>query len=219
MGTCPRPGGTSYLAETLESLRRSGWPPRLRIHVVDSGARTRNENGLWCLEVGFMEAGPEGWVLFLEDDLEVCDHFLARVNRWLDVHARPATDPPALYSFYCPYGRSARAPSGCWDYPLSWFNGCQAFALRSTHISGALLDMRPRLAGWDGPGGFDRLLSAWLSSTGGSLYASNPSFVQHVGVVTAMGYPHGHCSPTFPGVGVDREPPPGTMLYRPSGNV
>lgn len=197
MGTCPRPGGASYLAGTLASLRRSGWPPDLPVWIIDGAGRTRNENGLRCLEVGVAEAGADGWVLFLEDDLEVCDGFLWRVDQWLDLHARPATAPLALYSFYCPYGRSIQAASGCWDYPLTWFNGCQALALRAAHARDAILDIRPRLAGWDGPGGFDRLLSAWLQTSGGSLYASNPSLVQHVGAVTAMGYPHFHCSPTF----------------------
>ena len=220
LGTVDRSPGPNYLGATLQSLRRS--VAHLDVQVVDGGSPdptgfakrehvwcngvtfhpslrrlTRNENGVRCLEVG-VASGAE-WILFLEDDLEVCADLLGSVDRWVDDQVRPA-GVPTLYSVYCPFGRAvAEAVGGQWTYPLQIFNGCQAFALRSSDASGALDYLRRALPGWGSPGGFDRLLSAWLLACGGHLIASVPSFVQHVGYRTAMGYPHWHQSPTWPG--------------------
>lgn len=223
LNTLDRSPGPNYLGATLEGLRRS--IAHLEIQVVDGGSPdvvayaraarlwsngvtlhpapaghtplTRNDAGMRCLEIA-VRCGSE-WVLFLEDDLAVCDDLLGSVDRW--VADRPVAPGPTVYSFYCPFGRAFQEGiAGAWDYPVSWFNGCQAFALRSDLISGALADMRARLPMWGSPGGFDRLISAWLMASGGQLIASVPSFVQHVGYQTAMGYPHWHQSPTFPGV-------------------
>ena len=195
MGTCARPGA-SYIEPTLANLRRSGWPGAQRILVIDSMERTRNQTGVACLEAG-LATGAE-WILFLEDDIQVCADFLGSVDRWIDQRPQPAA--PTLYTFYCPFGRASyEGMDGAWDYPLHLFNGCQAFALRSEDASGALEYLWRLLPTWGSPGGFDRLLSAWLLACGGQILASVPSFVQHVGYQTAMGYPHWHQSPTWPG--------------------
>jgi len=219
IGTVDRTPGPNYLGATLQSLRRS--VAHLDVQVVDGGSPdptgfakrehvwcngvtfhpslrrlTRNENGVRCLEVALARAAD--YVLFLEDDLEVCHDLLASVDRWIE--GRPAAQGPVLYSVYCPFGRASQeGQEGAWRYPRHLFNGCQAFALRSVDASGALDYLRKALPGWGSPGGFDRLLSAWLRHCDGQILASVPSFVQHVGYQTAMGYPHWHQSPTWPG--------------------
>jgi len=219
LNTLDRSPGPNYLGQTLTGLRRS--IEHLDVQVVDGGSPdpadfarreriwhngvtfhpslrrlTRNEAGIRCLEVALARGAD--YVVFLEDDIQVCDDFLGSVDRWLTHRPEPAA--PTLYSFYCPFGRPFHeGVDGAWNYPLAWFNGCQAIALRSADVSGALECLRRLLPTWGSPGGFDRLLSAWLMACGGQILASVPSFVQHVGYQTAMGYPHWHQSPTWLG--------------------
>lgn len=195
MSTAPRPGGTEYLSETLRSLGVSG-VPREDVQVIPTGVRTRNENGVACLQAGVV-TGAE-WILHLEDDLRVCQDLLGAVDRWVCDHAE--AQGVTLYSFYAPYARfQSRAIDGGWSYPLDLFKGCQAFAIRATHAQEAIDALTPTLATWGSPAGFDRLLARWLRTCGGKILGSAPCFVQHVGTQTSLWYPHTHQSPTFRG--------------------
>lgn len=214
MITVDRTPRQNYLAQTLEYLARSGVFASERLHsfhlinsrsdqfarlALDSAAlchawahmpyeeqRTPNENAATALTIG-AESGA-AWVLFLEDDLDVCAHFLESVGLWLDDHA---TLQVPVYIF------GAGAPGDnmvdlfhrgetCAGYKPENFYGTQAIAMRSStayDVAQSIRDQAPHV----GDRGYDLLIGRWAVSQGYHAFlASIPSFVQHVGHESAL---------------------------------
>lgn len=225
IGTVDRSPMANYLQGTLAALARSkavyacGFD--VAIDIIDGKGRTRNENGLACLDAA-LDRSPM-WVLFLEDDLIFCRDFLGSIDRWLTVHAALPAAGPRIYTFYTPladvgrlYERSVAGRltvnGGALDaipLPVGVWSHCQAIALRAADAAAARDWIRNRLPTWGSPRGFDRLLRQWGLSTWANqrgVIASVPSFVQHVGRDSICGS-RWHESPCFGGVDWSYSPP------------
>ena len=163
-------------------------PDRVHVHRATEGQRrTPNLNVATALAVGADTRTP--WVLFLEDDIDVCGWFLDSVGAWLDAHAR---DDRRVYAFGAAYQqiRDVVTRGGTsWDYPVSAFYGTQAFAVRhadARSLAEWLFD-HPRYLGDDGVGPdacYDLAIHRWSAARYPTLrffLASAPSFVQHTG--------------------------------------
>lgn len=217
MITMDRSPRQNYLQDTLLNLRRADVFGSERLHsmtVVDSrpgswalsvvnslenfygilvdveapvGAiRTPFQNASTALGIGAVSGAP--WVLFLEDDIDVCDKFLDSVGRWLDRHIQ--TDRH-VYAFGASYDIITRLTSmgvTSWDYPIDGFYGTQAIALRAEDAAS--------LSGWlstrqvdPKSGSYDISMHAWAQTLWprvSNFLASVPSFVQHVGKDSAL---------------------------------
>jgi glycosyltransferase involved in cell wall biosynthesis len=144
--------------------------------------RSRNANAVACLKVGIASGAP--WVLFIEDDVEVCKDFLGSVDRWLHDHARRDRH---LYSFCTPYKDVAKATMAgqqTWDFPIQAFYGNQALAFMRADAMLAASWIESRMQTWDTGQGFDLLLKEWAKARWPGVHhflSSAPSLVQHVG--------------------------------------
>ena len=192
----------NYLAETLANLQRSS--PEMELIIMDSGPE--ETSGKWMMQTTkpwwhwiceldcsknqvvanlniarALRRGSEcgDWVLFVEDDIDVCDNFLASVEAWLTEFV---TEDRRLYAFGSSYSQSRR---GATDVPIRGFFGTQCIALRS----GDAVDLAGYLEencyerGDDGVG-YDILMHDWSWDRWPHIeqfLASCPSFVQHIG--------------------------------------
>jgi hypothetical protein len=160
---------------------------------------------------------PNGWVLFLEDDLDVCLDFLGSVGRWLDRHGSNSHNLSALYSFGCAYPQISYAGGDIWRYPPFTFYGSQAIALRPQYALeiGNFILSNPQIEHHDSteshrllsPAEYDLMISHWAKMrlargvpASIPLSASIPSFVQHVGQYSSLSLrPFCHTFPSWPG--------------------
>lgn len=79
------------------------------------------ENAGRALTIGAELTPANGWMLFLEDDIDVCDDFLGSVGRWLDLYAPKNDDEYAIYQFGCPYIPAERSnTSDVWWFSDRW---------------------------------------------------------------------------------------------------
>jgi len=204
---------TNYLGETLRNLGRSKVfdSPRLRTFTLcDSLGDPR----LWCgeelvftascIEAITKSAAPRlacenaghalicgglsgaKWVLFLEDDIDVCGDFLGSVGRFLDRYGR--REQFRLYAFGAAYDQiSDMRLQGYdhWRYPVSAFYGTQAFAARAEDAVslGQYISSNPMVRGVYNPNAYDLMFHDWAAVhyPGCEFLASAPSFVQHIG--------------------------------------
>jgi len=228
MITIDRSPSPNFLSETMENLRRSDLATSYRLErltVVDSGTsiewaipavipsqrvrmvgaptpRCANLNVATALRMG--QTGMP-WILFLEDDIDVCANFFDSVGAWLDDHAR---EDRRVYSFGANYGdvkEIARAGGTSWNYPIRMFYGTQAFAIRSSDAVDLAdhLEANPEHCG-DGTG-YDLLMHGWSKARWPDVkhyLASVPSFVQHIGMSSVI-RPRKiiHTFPSWPGRG------------------
>ncbi len=202
MVTVDRSPQPNYLSQTLSNLYRGGVfkSPRLSgFHLIDSrnnmyhsipdqlaelicfhGAvefRNANENVAEALEAGAFESD---WVLFLEDDIDVCSLFLDGVGHWLDKHQK---EDRRIYVFgsvgYWNLNRDVA------DIEIKHFFGTQAIALRredARSLSEYLIDHQFDKA--DDGSAYDLLMHGWAKEQypGIKMFsACYPSFVQHIG--------------------------------------
>jgi hypothetical protein len=157
-------------------------------------------------------AHPQGWVVFLEDDIDVCADFLDSVGRWLDRHGSEPHNLSALYSFGCSYPQISYAGGEVWCYPPFSFYGSQAIALRPQYAQaiGTFISSNPQIEHHDSteehrllsPAEYDLMISHWAASSmpGHILSASIPSFVQHIGMDSSLSdRPFCHTFPSWPG--------------------
>lgn len=212
MITVDRSPKRNYLTETLDNLKRTGMWQSSRLHsfwLCDSradlfadnaliaaglalssvsalGRRTANQNVAAALKYGAKSGAP--WVLFLEDDIDVCDRFLDGVGAWLDWHAFP--DCP-IYAFGAAYdiidGLHRRGETS-WRYPVDGFYGTQAFATRATDALSLAwwLEQHEFSHTKDGTA-YDLSMHDWADAQGVRHFlASVPSFVQHIGMESAI---------------------------------
>lgn len=199
----------NYLGETLENLKRAGVfssPRFCGAHVCNSlpdgftlrevrqhdvpvhalehehAVLSANRNVSMTLRVGALSKAE--WVLFLEDDIDVCDKFLDSVGAWLDEHEDSVEYPlyafGAAYDIVCKYHRMGKT---AWTYPVTGFYGTQAFAVRPA----VALDISKWLDEHefdrtDNGTAYDISIHDWADARGYQYFlASVPSFVQHNG--------------------------------------
>lgn len=212
MITVDRSPKQNYLNQTIENLDRAGvfksqllnsfdlfdsagqlqhldYHPlaRHRTHLHLPGRRyLACENAGRALKIGG-ESGAE-WVLFCEDDIDVCANFLESVANWLDIHG--GDERYRLFAFGAAYldAMKPRMVDGfnSWDYPYTRFYGTQCFSIRAQDaISlGSYIYDNPRIRGVNNPNAYDLMFHDWmrLNYPDCLFLASVPSFVQHIGM-------------------------------------
>ncbi len=177
-----------YCEQSLRNLQRGSNVP---VHLITHkpGERTATGNVAEALRVGASKG--QKWVLFLEDDIDVCDDFYNSVSKWLEDHER---EDRKVYSFSVPHQAMNACRGTSWNYPINQFCCTQAFAIRSedaTSLSEWLTD-HPDFTGPDGrtsTGAYDLSMREWAKTKWPDIdyfLASNPSFVQHVGAVSEL---------------------------------
>lgn len=211
----------NYVKETLEAMVRSHVFESPVLHsfsICDSGTQnpsffeaeiegalagkpfglywpgkwlTSNENAGVALRIGADSGAP--WVLFCEDDIDVCDYFLDSVWAWLCKHAHVKR---RLYTFGS--NNSDFRGSELNDVSISSFFGTTCYAVRredaasmSDYIKG-----KPLYTGSQNdvekPGvtvAHDLHFHEWAKLAYpeiGHFAASVPSFVQHMGNASAL---------------------------------
>lgn len=139
------------------------------------------ENGSKCL----LESAKSevDWVMFIEDDIEVCSNFIKTVDSWLQKNAREDVYAYTMAAAY-PENLKAAGLAGqdFWEYPIEAFYGIQCFLLRRDHarMFGEYLAQAP------GGQYNDMHLKDWLASEGQRILLTPAphSFIQHIGVVS-----------------------------------
>jgi len=164
--------------------------PRVRLHRPSDGeSRGPNANAAEALR---QAAGRQAdWVLFLEDDILVCAHFLDSVSGWLDDHSSESHRVVAFGAAYRELIALREAGRARWEYPISAFYGTQCIALR-THDAA---DVATYWQHEDRQCLYDLLLKYWARERYPAheyFAASVPSFVQHVGRDSAIHYGRFH---------------------------
>lgn len=204
-------GLPNYIAQTISSMLRSGIvindEKSYELHVFDGGSENTDyipnklvvqmaraqihlapkrltpcENVASALEYG-SKCGFD-WVLFVEDDISVCDKFFSGVSDWLRRHM---TDEYRLAAFYAAYDevlQQYQQKKSSWEYPVEAFYGTQCFAVRSEDaksISEYLLSDNGHNPGTPS---YDMVIKDWSAKyypNSKNFLASAPCFVQHTG--------------------------------------
>jgi len=189
------------LTATLANLRRGSlyasprlYDPHHPLIAFDSAHDLLPcENAGRVLLLGAISGAP--WVLYLEDDIDVCADFLDGVGTWLDEHAGPPeADPYRVFAFGAAYTPQLEVMVArglaAWDYPVGAFYGTQAIALRAADARslGEYWQSNPKVRGVTAPGQYDLMLQDWLRNRylNGRILASAPSFVAHTGRVSTL---------------------------------
>lgn len=222
------PSAKNYLFETLANLERAGlfrssipfnlailtdeqasqgfkdelagWAVRHpeTITLLSSDERlTPNRNAARAVEQAAKQASE--WMLFLEDDIDVCDDFLESVDVWLQ---RVAAPDIKLYSLCAAY-QGVRLAQVVWDYQVKDFYGTQAYLVRreDTVDLAKFLASKPKWKGKDK--GHDMLLKQWAERGGKPVrfVAAAPNFVQHIGKESSLHLGRFHDYASWPGRG------------------
>lgn len=205
MITVDRSPKQNFLRRTLENLTRSGVfaSPLLdgftivdsgsrvsfiddatvnveRDVAIDSAVRVPTENAARALKLGAESGSP--WVLFLEDDIDVCGRFVESTAAWLGEHER-------AYKVF-PLGANYDAVKGCvrrgeraWPYGVAQYYGTLAVAMRRETAA----DLAAFLAERAHRQEYDLLMAEWARGQGISHFLTPaPSFVQHIGVESVI---------------------------------
>lgn len=205
----------NYLRTTLENLTRSGiWESQTRWNaiVVDGGSPpgflpaqvplrwwketprlealqrlTPNENAAasWRVAADLARAVGADWCLVLEDDIDVCSHFLDETAEWLYTYA---TRDRYVYPLGCRLEKEMREAIdhglGAYDYQRAEFWGAQAVALRQADAR-RLADYLARHPLWNGTTqSHDYLINDWAVERWPDIHhylTPVPSLVQHIG--------------------------------------
>ena len=206
----PRP---NYLAQTLRNFERGGIFKSSLFHslsIADSGVGTHwpspalIESGISLTHVGVCRTGARRpssvnaatalaagvatgceWILFFEDDVDVCGDFLESVDRWLTAYAKPEYHVFPFGANYPHVQVAADNLEFVWEYDTHLFYGSQCFAIRAD-------DARSLADYWstnpEVPGGTDMAIDIMVAQwhrlkfpTQPNFLASAPSFIQHIG--------------------------------------
>src|SRR5207248_6254739 len=127
------------------------------------------------------------WVLFLEDDIIVCAHFLDSVSAWLEDNSLESHRVVAFGAAYREIVALRDAGRTRWDYPISAFYGTQCICLRTPDAA----DVATYWQNQNRQCLYDLLLKDWAREHYPAeeyFAASVPSFVQHVGRDSAIHY-------------------------------
>jgi hypothetical protein len=211
MVTVDRTPNKNYLMETLANLRGSGMSTSTRLKwfiLVDSGPgnkwakagirmlphkccyvegtderRCANMNVAAALRAGARSRAK--WVLFLEDDIDVCDNFFDSVGAWLDDHERPTRMVYPLGAAYPQVDACQKDGRTSWEYPIGKFYGTQAVALRAEHADDCARYLEEHCYDRESDGtAYDLLISDWARDRWPNInyfLTPTPSMVQHIG--------------------------------------
>jgi hypothetical protein len=168
----------NYLRETPFYSSVCGY----NIHSVDGRLVSNalippNVNAGRALIYGGSRVPDADWVLFLEDDIEVCKDFLDGVA----VYVQYKNPLYKVCTFYTPYreveDQYKMFGKGTWAYPVKAFYGTQAFAIRPPDA----LSLGNYLCNLSYPtSSYDIEMKNWHGNEGYFL-ASVPCYVQHIG--------------------------------------
>lgn len=158
---------------------------------------------------------PE-WIIFLEDDIEVCGSFLESVDAWLTENA---TVWVPVYPLCAAYGKNAgrNREDKAWKYGLGGFYGTQAYAIPARYAVDLANYLETQAFYRNQTNGHDLLLKDWVLSRFPNcthLLAPGMDFVQHVGRESSLHPGRFHVYPHFGGSNwtyVNQE----TSYYRP----
>lgn len=171
--SCPNSWAESVI-QSNDQLRRVGaFTPCHRLNANHNVAEALRRSG---------ERSSQ-WVLFLEDDIDVCASFFDSVGAWLDDYA---TDNHKLYAFGAAYPQIDECVAegrGSWRYPVESFYGTQCFAIEAIDAMGLAAYLTSHCYDRESDGtAYDLLICDWAREYDeGYFLASCPSFVQHVG--------------------------------------
>lgn len=148
----------------------------LRVVGHTEGTVCANQNVATALRTGAALERP--WVLFMEDDIDVCANFFQSVGTWLDRHAQEQ------YRVY-PFGSAYSSNGSTVVVPQGHFYGTQCFAIRASDAKDLadFLEEKCYSRTQDGTA-YDLLMSDWVGErypAWKNFLASSPSFVQHIG--------------------------------------
>lgn len=228
MITVDRSPRDNYLSSSIHNLERASvfdCDLLREFTVVDSGSPTRNhlvswkpknksnfgwsltppgrtpflacENAGRALKIG-AESGAQ-WILFCEDDIDVCANFLESVAAWLD---RFADDRYGIYPFASPYDINNFNSQQTAEIDHDSFYGTQCFAIHPHHANllGNYLLSNPLVKGEVQPTFYDLMIADWLRANNLLILCSNPSFVEHIGRESVCtDHAITHRSPSWPG--------------------
>ena len=208
--TVDRSPKQNFLAETVANLRRAGVfdsPLLDQFSVIDSGSeslqfiydafedidrgvyivtgmRSPTMNAAAAFRRAAYVAKPGSWVLFLEDDIDVCASFLESTAAWL------ADQPYLLKHRVFPLGanypqqlkEARRVGQTAWQYPIDGFYGTLAVAVDAADAREIATALERAQQTSDRPDCYDLHMAAWAKRQGvRDLLTPVPSFVQHIG--------------------------------------
>lgn len=148
-----------------------------------AGTRPSAVNAAAALDAG-IRTGCE-WILFFEDDVDVCGDFLESVHRWISLYATPDYHVFPFGANYPHVQIAADKLEYTWEYDTHLFYGSQCFAIRAT-------DARSLADYWHSnpevPGATDMAIDIMVAQwhrikfpAQPHFLASAPSFIQHIG--------------------------------------
>lgn len=194
--------GADFALMTVDRLNPTERPPRVHLDSMPEDMdRCANLNVSWSLGVGAQYAP---WVLFLEDDIDVCADFFDGVGAWLDDYARGDRRVYPLGANYGWVQEAQRNGQFAVDYPVGDFYGTQAFAIRSDDA----VDLSRYLIAHcydrtDDGTAYDLLIADWHAQRYpeiGHFLTPAPSFIQHIGWSSVIRpRPETHVFPSWPG--------------------
>ena len=178
--TAPRPGGVTYLKETMMSLTKGGVfrsPLLGYFGICPTGERDILQNLIHALEEA--RKMETEWSIIMADDVRVIGNFLESVNAWLQCCAAPEIP---FYPLGANFG-SVEHPQIAWQYHMVDFYGAQCFCINRTHIQ-SLIDRLRVTTVSSLP---DIQVGEWASSVGAPYVLTPcPSFIQHIGEVSTQ---------------------------------
>lgn len=176
----------SYLQTTLHNLLRSSPSSDMSI-TLSTNPVCANLNVANALMRG-SEQAP--WVLFLEDDIDVCNDFLGSVSRWLSDHA---DDQYILYPLGAAYpwvDNAVLNNQPAVEYPVDKFYGTQAFVIRAHDAVSLAQYLQDHCYDRTDDGtAYDLLIADWHKTHYPDLphlLTPAPSFVQHIGMTSVI---------------------------------
>jgi len=180
----PRGAGRSRPLAPLAALTDPVGPGPVAYVYRTPVPRVACVNGSAALDAG--TATDAAWILFCEDDLDVCGDFLDSVGRWLDLYGAPAYHVFPFGAAYPQVKDAAQRLQFIWEYPVGAFYGTQCVALRRAEAQSLADHWRtnPIVCDVHSPSAFDLMLAEWHQQKFPEqpyLLASAPSFVQHIG--------------------------------------
>ncbi len=190
-----RPGG--FAQSVVSKLGLDGY---VSVDTPDD-LRCANLNVAAALRDG---ANSSDWVLFLEDDIDICGDFMESTLRWLSEHVSDEYRVYPLGANYPSVLSLSHKGETSWRYPIEKFYGTQAFVLRAEDaftLAGFLED-DPYHFNEEGTS-WDLIMHLWSKSYYPSILhflTPVPSFVQHIGQNSTVNPRNDiHVFPSFPG--------------------
>lgn len=229
ISTADRSPHQNYLIDTLNNLHQGGvFTSRIshEVVLVDTGKGNvhRTRAMVWFAThgiqpfittpsrkgsspdnaaLGLMTAvmlEPE-WIIFLEDDIEVCGSFLESVDAWLSENAVPEVP---VYPLCAAYGKNAgrNREDKSWRYGLGGFYGTQAYAIRTKYAGELAHFLEVEAEKRNQVNGHDLLLKEWVLSRFPDcthLLVPGMDFIQHIGKESSIHFGRFHLYPHFGG--------------------